>query len=257
MTEERHFSFEELIKAAAHAIARMGEILGDPASDPSRLVLLLRELGWNVPYDTTVSGTNLPLVSASSTLSNIITGNNIDFISLLQSMQEVIDSRSSLVQDLGLGVGNDLVQAMEGEFPRQLLDYAVIRFFQDEFPAVYGVLSAVGLIVQEYSKPDNSNRLGYIKRVIKWDLLTNTIAQPGRFFEYAYGWGTPNFNGAMLLDGIEAMLLELGLEVGRARLPRAGSNFASAAAEPLQIQIIDRDDLEIGLVALSLVIETA
>ena len=76
---------------------------------------------------------------------------------------------------------------MRAQLPRKLLDYALIEFISEETPLLFGILAAAGIARVKYEEPMEPYQLPHFSRTMRWEVLKNSLAEPSRFFEYAYG----------------------------------------------------------------------
>ena len=246
MTNEE-YTFEDLIRDIGEAVARIAEILGDPITEPLSLITLLQELGWNVNTDEVIDGANLPILQVGQQIGGLVSGGGPpDLPRLLDAGRDFLQAGASFVGDIGLAGDAPMLADMEAALPKQFLDYLLIEFLREEFPLLYGILAAAGIAVVKYEEPAEAYRLPYFSQTMRWDVLKKSLAEPSRFFEFAYGWGLTDFDGEILFDGLAALLGELNIEVMRGTVSDDPALNNEAVTEPLRLSVLEHENVEFG-----------
>lgn len=248
MSDEDQYSFEDFAKDIGRSFARIVEILGDPVSDPLAVITLLRELGWDVDYDTVINGINIPLLEVGQQIEGLISGSgSIDIAGLLSSGGNLDRAADTFIDDIGIAGDAQMLADMRAQLPRQLLDYALIEFVSEEFPLLFGILAAGGIAQVRYEEPAESYKLPHFSRTMRWEVLKKCLADPSRYFEYAYGWGLDDFDGEVLFDGLDLLLSELNIDVSRESVSDNPLAVNESVAEPIRLAILEHENVELGL----------
>lgn len=147
-------TYELLIYELGQAIQGLIEDLGNPVESPQTTLYFLRSLGWNVPVNTDFS--NSPLTFINS-LSTIDLENPSDYADLLGVIQNIVSDFEDIQNNLNLTGLTDF----GAEFPRQLLDYAVMRHLEYEHPRIFSFFILLGVFDNTYQLPalPGANRL--------------------------------------------------------------------------------------------------
>jgi hypothetical protein len=109
--------------------------------------------------------------------------------------------------------------AFLASLPRRLLDFALIRYFEDEHPLALAALGLAGVVERARKAKANDANLTYLARNIRYDLIGAAISSPDTVFQSLYQWGQPGFDGIELLRRIAALLDALGATVGFRETP--------------------------------------
>jgi hypothetical protein len=235
------------MKDIARALAIIADRFGDPINNPSQIVCFFRELGWDLPLNTNLSNSNFEFLSSLQELSAIAGDDNIDVVDITKKIGKILDARHTFVENLEAGISEEFKGAMKKELPYQLIDYALIDYLESKRPEIYGILSALGIIVIQYKRSQSPYRIPYINRAIRWSVLHHIICDPQQFPKYAYGWNEDTYNGLQLLDALECFFR--GIRVVTRRLQPASELEALRAitGEPLYISLVSWPDLDVGL----------
>jgi len=166
---------------------------------------VMLELGWHSP---TIPAPIAALATPAGQLVAVLGDGSVD----PSDLDDVLDAIQNLAEQIrGLeGQGASMPSELTAEgfdqlIAKQLVDYLVVGFLEDEYPATISLLAAVG-IIRETELDDEGNRPGSIQHTIAWEEIPNLLGDPRQLFVNAYGWTRSDFDYALLLE----MLMNLG-----------------------------------------------
>jgi hypothetical protein len=121
----------------------------------------------------------------------------------------------------------DAIDAASGTFPaidvedfvanlsRNLLDYLVINYVESNTPAAAAALEFLGVVERSPQNVGSTNPVNppYIRKKLHPDQLTSAFSNPTEHLRVLYGWGNNDFDGALMLERLNKVLLSLGLPV--------------------------------------------
>ena len=159
-------------------------------------------------------------------------------VTLLAEIPHMVESISQL-DDLEL---NDGMLAQFQDIGQILFDYVIILYLREYRPGLYCFLLLLGVI-------DEGRREDQIHPKISYTNLGNLFKDVGAVAEDVYGWGTGDFNAALVLVRLQGLLWFLGIAANLRQLdsgtdlPDINHDTALLAAQ-LQIPIlqIDREE---------------
>jgi len=127
---------------------------------------------------------------------------------------------------------NDLVAG----FPRKLLDLFIAESL-DIIPAVGGTLTLLGVVdkVAIPGDPANPTKPSFDKTEVQLGRLLDLASKPADYFTNRFGWGSPGFDGTVLLQAI-ALLFEK-LDLPATYFPPSGSDPAKLDAFAFDISV--------------------
>jgi hypothetical protein len=106
-----------------------------------------------------------------------------------------------------------------GEFvanlSRNLLDYLVINYAESVSPGATAVLDLLGVVERSPQNVGSTDPAlpPYIKKKLHVGNLTSAFSDPLGHLRTLYGWGNDDFDGRLLLEKLDRVLLGLGLPV--------------------------------------------
>lgn len=121
----------------------------------------------------------------------------------------------------------DAVEAASSTFPaidvgefaanlsRNLLDYLLVNYIEGVTPAAAAALEFLAVIERSPQNVGSTNPVypPYIKKSLHIDQLTSTFRNPIEHLRALYGWGNDDFDGTLLLEKLNKIMLALGLPV--------------------------------------------
>jgi hypothetical protein len=235
-----------LFEAVANALADLSSIFERATANPFATINLLRELGWDIPFESTATGNATSLPMALQSLNDLLS-NGATLPELVKAVASITAALEDLAEELGIDIREDFLDALRAELPRQLLDYALVTYLEDEYPKVAGLLSLLGLLVVKQEEPAEPFRIPYQRRQIRWNLLTNLLKEPDRFHEHAYGWGTPEHDGPYMLETFGSIMAAFDVSVGRFEPDGSVSPMGEIVGEPLYAEFVSWADLSMGV----------
>jgi hypothetical protein len=245
MAEDRTI-LTALFEAIADALAYVVSVFERATENPIAAISLLRQLGWDVPFGSTISSNATSLSTALQSLYDLL-ANGATLPEVVSVVESITAAQENLTEELGLDIADDFSRALGEELPHQLPDYALVTYLEDEYPRLAALLSLLGLLVVEQEEPTDHFRIPYQRRQIRWNLLINLLKEPERFHEHAYGWGTPEYDGPYLLDTFHSILAAFDASVGRFTPDDSVSLIGESVGEPLCAEFVDWADFSIGV----------
>lgn len=210
--------------------ATLGRLLSpvEERFSQGQVLLLLAELGMEFPPELETRAAFMDAVQKTATsaglipdaliaLSNAIQDEDTGTIvstafDLLNYIKEIIVNVELVATELNNvagtlpGVNPADVTAFANELPTRFLDYIVIRNLE-AVPALAETLELMGAIErQDIITPE----FEFTRRELKLDEFLQFLQSPGERLEQLYGWGSPGFDGLLLLQKLEKFLVSNG-----------------------------------------------
>jgi hypothetical protein len=200
---------------------------------------LLAHPGFSAARSATVEAAD-SLSTAMTELLSAIEGEDVEQIVaqgllVLTGAAEVIDSFENLntqLQAVGPtmpGVTPAQIAELTNDLPAKLLDLLIVRQL-DIVPAVGATLTLLGLIERAYhaAPPGSATSTSYEVSRLRFDRLGAALTNPVQHFSDLYEWGSPSFDGHLLLPALSDLVARLGLPARF--VPAAGGEPAHAEA---------------------------
>jgi hypothetical protein len=180
--------------------------LGEALASPNGFRALMIEVGFDIR-------TAPPAVAAIATLVDDVetalqTVENASVAADLAPLLDAIKSALTAIQALEgmdfsaiVGAGAEFAK----EFPRQVLDYTIIRYLRMRWPRIAYALQAFGLLRTAYSP--RGARPDFVRWTVAWEDVPLLLTNPAKVFVDAYGWGTASFDDRLFLGNVGALLL--------------------------------------------------
>jgi hypothetical protein len=154
-----------------------------------------------------------------------------DYLALFRSLINAIQDIIKLISDIGATLQTkfpaDFLAAtgMVARFPRQLVDYLIVKMVERQYPVLHSSLLLTGIINQgQVTTAATPFNTPYMKRVIRWENLGDYLSSPLSSMQEAYGWKTDNFDYDLLIGNVH----RLGQSI------RFFTSFASPDLDTLQ-----------------------
>ncbi len=152
-----------------------------------------------------------PIIGGTATSSDYLTAAG-DLVALVAAIQNLSTGNFSAYPQLGSNFAT--------VFPKQLIDFLIISYFEGEHPVFASVLRILSIFQVNYTLPaDTRNRQSYYAKTILWSNITALIQNPGSVLTNAYNWGDSQneYGIANLLSGAQQLFEGLGTisQVGR------------------------------------------
>lgn len=103
--------------------------------------------------------------------------------------------------------------AFAGELVERLIGYSLIDYLAAYYPLLLSVLALLGIVEMSSEQVDSVDPTHppYFKRALRLEAIADILKSPLDFLKAEYGWGDPKFDGKLLLERIEDLLLALGV----------------------------------------------
>jgi hypothetical protein len=204
--------------------------LCDALSDPHRLRVLLRNLGWEQAIEPAWLQSG-PLKQAGDALRKAFTAAEKLVIALEDGGVGIGDLRQAFAA-LRAAV-NALDRLDEAELPeplrrpkmwqsiaRALPNYLLLRYLERHHNRLYALLRVVGIITDDAAAlvphPESEQR-PYVKRTVDWGGLVGLVRDPLAHLKNVYRWGSPDvaFAHERLLDEVAGLATAMGVRIDR------------------------------------------
>ena len=175
---------------------------------------LLKDMGYQAPNDIRFLDDFSPLLNTLLTLSretdDLLRGDSDpDYLALFRSLTDAVQDITKLIRNVGTTLqghfpaeflaATDMVE----QFPRQLVDYLLVRMIERKYPVLHSSLLVIGIIDQgEVTLATTSFTVPYKKRVIRWEKLGDYVSAPLHSMQEAYRWNTDNFDYDSLIGNV-------------------------------------------------------
>lgn len=122
-------------------------------------------------------------------------------------------------------------QAFWVTFPTAVVDALVYEALQRNVPRLFGVLYALGLVVEEPAPPPVAGGRSYRRKRVMWSALEGLVQDPAAHLAATYKWGT-EFDYVRLLDALERLVRGFAIPTSVAAAPAAAlDEYWDATAE--------------------------
>ena len=231
-------TLEDIIQGIGNAILNVVEEIGNPTNEPLKTLYFLRKMGWNIPLNIDFSGKQFSFIN---NIKSLEIDNPTDFIDLIGNLNNVINDFDKIKDELGLGAN---FSSFVNEFPRQLLDYTLLSYFESEQPKVLSVFLFLGIADTSFVNITSTTRIPYKQHKIVWEKLTTFLQSPDRIPELVYGWGTNDFKDKLLIEHIEYLLNSFGVQTGSQKIEH--SKF-KLSADSIYAPFFDTEEISAGI----------
>ncbi|WP_062349672.1 DUF6603 domain-containing protein [Herbidospora yilanensis] len=135
----------------------------------------------------------------------------VEVTAVIRSFDTIADE----IGDLDLGELAGSVEQFARELPKRLLDRVVARYLIDGRPILSGVLTGLGVLGTTVVNAGSTEpALPETRvRVVDFARIGVFFSSPETAFGSLFGWGTPQFDGAALIDLLYELLTFLGVPV--------------------------------------------
>ncbi len=137
-----------------------------------------------------------------------VTESIVQLIQDIDAIAQAITSAHSAFSSIDIG---DFVASLS----ENLINYLMVEYIEAVAPTAAAVLELFGVIERSPQNVGSTNPVTppYIKRAIHVDALTKTFTNPTEQLRTLYGWGNNDFDGSVLLDRLNKVMLAIGLPV--------------------------------------------
>jgi len=107
------------------------------------------------------------------------------------------------------------IQDLAGKLAVRILEYSGVGYLDEKMPALTTSLNLIGLIDKETVTPPELEVLSLPKDIIprrfNLDRLPDLLNKPDQYLQQIFQWGSPGFDGKILLQKIQALIQGIGL----------------------------------------------
>jgi hypothetical protein len=201
---------------------------------PDNIIPFLAQMGLQFPSQLTAQSAFMNAVNAGSTaagtLPNLITqlatditnGNDTgileDGIQLIQQIGTIVSALETIGTQLGNiaaslpGMNVAEVQALASNLASNLLSFLLISYLENVQPGVVGIANLLGVVsyVHNPGVANDPTHPPYISRRLQLSNLAKVVTSPTDLLQTLFGWGSPTFDGTVLLPVLNESLSLLG-----------------------------------------------
>ena len=197
----------DLAQQFALAFLRLGAALESADGQQD----LLRELGWDFPTPPDALATLTDPVAAVTAFADVDEVTSDQIPELLAAVAGAFGAIADL------GSNSTLPADFRSEFPTQLTDFIVVRYFYEQQPRWGYLLRLLGIISSQ-PIPAAGARLPYIALTFAYAQLGDLLSDPLPFLKAHYQWGQSSFLGDLMVANLQAFLDAWELRVQRGAL---------------------------------------
>ncbi len=170
----------------------------------------MRQLGWDT------SGSIAAVQNLGAIVTNVLdlVEDGLDATQAVNVISQVVSFFSAVSQ---LSSASGLPGTIDpgefaGDFPGQLVDYLVGRYFLNDRPTIGALLLAAG-VIRRTPKPAAGKRPAYIRTDIVWNEIGEVFKDPLGISRDAYSWGGAAFDQTSFVNNMATLGRALGLTV--------------------------------------------
>ena len=142
-----------------------------------------------------------------------------DGLQIITQIGKIVSALSSVGTQLGAissslpGVTAAEVDAFAASLAEGCLSYALITYFEFNYPGVLGVANLLGVVNYEHNPgtPNDPTHPPYVSRQLQLSNLGKALSSPSDLLETLFDWGSPSFDGSKFLPAIAESLRLFGL----------------------------------------------
>lgn len=201
----------------------------------ANIIAVFAQLGLKFPPQLTAQAGFMNAVDAGSTavgaLPNLLNKlatdiTNDDEAGILQDGVQLIQQIASIVssfEQMGAQLANIAgtlpgmnaadVSAFSQALQGNLLSYSLIAYVENAQPGIVSVLNLLGPIdyIRNPGVPADPTHPAFIQRKLQFSRLGDLFKNPSTLLQTLFGWGSPGFDGSLLLPRLADALSLLGL----------------------------------------------
>ena len=183
---ENNTQFTNALANVSTRIANLQKII-------SEMVVAISQENWGVAADKAVS--------LGEEIANIIDS--------ILTIKSALDNFSTGWTGMALQQLNDFLE----DFVSNLLQYLVVTYLERASAILAASFEFFGIIERENTTTVNGSGPGtpYIRKRLQLNNIAEFFKDPGHLVETLYGWGSPTFDGRVLLQKLQKIALSLGL----------------------------------------------
>ena len=142
-----------------------------------------------------------------------------DGVQLVQKIGTIVSALESIGTELGNvaaglpGMNAAEVESFAGKLATNLLSYLLISYLEDVAPGATGIANLLGVVgyVHNPGVDGDPTHPPYISRQLQFSNLSQMFSSPTDLFKTLFGWGSPTFDGTVLLPALNESLNLLGM----------------------------------------------
>ena len=138
-------------------------------------------------------------------------------IAQIEELVQSVAAAYSAIQGIQTAPPGVDAGAFLAEIGERLFELLLTQYLAAELPAAYNLLSGLKVIELEHSAaaPD---RPSFMRVKFQWAEIPKIVTEPAKIPERVYGWGTPDFDAALVLDHLTELFHALRFPV-RLKVP--------------------------------------
>lgn len=140
---------------------------------------------------------------------------------VLSAAIDALDQIESIADGLQATPGYVEASGIKDELFRRLGDLLVVQMLGTTVPAVVPLGILLGLFEFTHLPADPATfQIEHIRQVVRWDRFATLFDDPSELLREVYGWGTPQFDGELLLLNLGRVAEYFAADVGARPFPR-------------------------------------
>ena len=189
--------------------------LSEAVSSPQRFRRLMFQLGWNatdLPPAWTSLGT-----AVDEALAKAEALGPDPSVAQIQELVDAVSRAYEAVQEINVAPSGVDAAAFLAEIGERLFELLLTQYLAAALPDAYNVLLALNVIELEHQAA-TADRPSFMRVKFKWGEIPKVVTEPAKLPERVYGWGTPDFDAALVLDHLTELFHALRFPV-RLKVP--------------------------------------
>lgn len=174
-------------------------------TSPKSLEAFLAEFGWALSSTSNID-TILELFDFTENLSSIqdlVDSDTEDIDGLINLIKEIFDAIDNIsTQGTSTTVFPFSENAFWETFPKELLDFLIINFIQENLTQLYGLFRLLGIITNTQIN-DDPLRFTFNKRKIRWDRMPRILSDFKGLVKDVYNWDSSGeFRSSLFIQNL-------------------------------------------------------
>lgn len=210
-----------MTKSAVETVLQITSKIFQPLKDKltvDNFVLFMAELGWEWSDDIPDFSNVFQLIDDLETAYTEIDHNKsyIEQLNLYDNLFNVIKSLTESINTIETFISHSPSSDFTSNIGKQVFDYLVCSYFEDNFPILFNSLRLIGVIEID-TIPFTDDHSIYTRRTINWSNLSDSISDFSGRIRRIYDWNhdSKEFNGQLFLDNLEEIMIGCGIPTGQ------------------------------------------
>jgi hypothetical protein len=124
---------------------------------------------------------------------------------------EQISTQLQVIAGVLPGINATDVSNFARQLPVRLVELMALNYLEGYHPILLNLTSFLGIVDQkaESGEVDNPSQPAFIRKQLRLSQISNLLESPELVLQSVYGWGTPGFDGRILLEQLHDLLFAL------------------------------------------------